>query len=301
MSVQPPSIQWSRWCTSVNSVCEQPGKRQPLSRRLMAMRCASLGSRRVRPRLRLCPFGSSAERSTLASQASRRATSRESGPRTSSSAPPSPPAKYEGRRGRRPWAGSAASRRPVPHRGRPPPPPLPSPWTSFLHTATRASARRRSKGVLSRRRRLARAMSELFTTAYWSSGSTPVRLRRRSSKRRKRLANWPVAWASDWFRAALASSRTCLADQRVACSAKVASVSGLATSTRGLTWSNESFPLDSASEICGSWLSLAAAVTHSRAVAAVTPHRCTSQPTMEVAPSTRQARRRSSSTTAASS
>ena len=43
-------------------------------------------------------------------------------------------------------------------------------------------------------------MRELFTTAYWSSGSTPVRLRRRSSKRRKRLANWPVAWTSDWFR-----------------------------------------------------------------------------------------------------
>ena len=50
----------------------------------------------------------------------------------------------------------------------------------------------------------------------------------------------------------MASSRTCLADQWVACSASLASVSGLATSTKGLTWSKESFPCDSASEILGS-------------------------------------------------
>ena len=110
-----------------------------------------------------------------------------------------------------------------------------------------------------------------------------------------------MARSSDSFRAAIASSRTCLADQRVACSASVASVSGLATSTRGLTWSKESFPCERASEILGSAWSLAAAVTHSRAVAAVTPQRWTSQATMDVAPSTRQAFRRSSSTTAASS
>ena len=47
-------------------------------------------------------------------------------------------------------------------------------------------------------------------------------------------------------------------------------------------------------------LSLAAADTQSRAVAALTPQRCTSQATMDVAPSTRQARRRSNSTTASS-
>ena len=69
----------------------------------------------------------------------------------------------------------------------------------------------------------------------------------------------------------------------------VASVSGLATSTRGFTWSKESFPCDSASAILGSDGSLAAAVTHSRAVAAETPQRWTSQATMDVAPSTRQA------------
>ncbi len=143
-------------------------------------------------------------------------------------------------------------------------------------------------------------MSELFTMVYWSSGRTPVKLRRRSSNRRKRRAYQPVACSSDWLRAAIASSRTCLADQCVACSASLASVSGLATSTSGLTWSKDSFPCERASEIFGSWCSFAAAVTHSRAVVAVTPQRWTSHATMEVAPSTRQALRRSSSTTAAS-
>jgi len=86
-------------------------------------------------------------------------------------------------------------------------------------------------------------------------------------------------------------SRTCLADQCVASSASLASVSGLATSTRGFTWSKESFPCESASAILGSDGRRAAAVTHSRAVAAETPHRWTSQTTIEVAPSTRHARR----------
>jgi hypothetical protein len=64
------------------------------------------------------------------------------------------------------------------------------------------------------------------------------------------------------------------------------------------TWSKESFPCESASAILGSDGRRAAAVTHSRAVAAETPHRWTSQATMEVAPSTRHARRWSSSATA---
>ncbi len=62
------------------------------------------------------------------------------------------------------------------------------PIASAWQTETKASAIRWSKGVRSRRRRLARAISELFTTAYWSSGSVPVRVRRRSSKRRNRRA-----------------------------------------------------------------------------------------------------------------
>ena len=110
-----------------------------------------------------------------------------------------------------------------------------------------------------------------------------------------------MACSSDCWRAAIASSRTCFADQCVACSASVASVSGFATSTSGLTWSKESFPCDRASEILGSSFNLVAAVTHSRAVAAATPHCCTNQATIDVAPSTRQALRRSSSTTAANS
>ena len=110
-----------------------------------------------------------------------------------------------------------------------------------------------------------------------------------------------MACSSDCCRVVIASSRTCFADQCVACSASVASVSGFATSTSGLTWSKESFPGDRASEILGSSFNLVAAVTHSRAVAAVTPHRCTNQATIDVAPSTRQALRRSSSTTAANS
>ena len=54
-SVGPLSTQCTTWCTSVNSVCVQPGNRHPLSRRRISIRWASLGSRRVRPRLRLCP------------------------------------------------------------------------------------------------------------------------------------------------------------------------------------------------------------------------------------------------------
>ena len=91
----PSSTQWRTWWTSVNSVWVQPGNRHPLSRRLISSRWASLGSRRVRPSLRLRPSAPSAETSTLASQASRRATSRDNGPMTSSSAPPAAPARKD--------------------------------------------------------------------------------------------------------------------------------------------------------------------------------------------------------------
>ena len=175
---------------------------------------------------------------------------------------------------------------------------------SPLQTATRASAMRWSKGVRSRPlpSRWLAAMSERLTTSVLVLGKRPGQsaapiveaeeapgVGARSSARRTGSA-WPArARGPAWPTSAWPVRPSW------------ASVSGLATSTSGLTWSKESFPCDSASAILGSEGSLAAAVTHSRAVAAETPHRWTSQATMEVAPSTRQARRRSSSATAARS
>ncbi len=152
-SVAPPFVQCSTWCTSVNSVWVQPGNRQPLSRRRISMRWASEGSRRVRPRLRLCPPDPSADTRTLASQASRRATSRDTGPSTSSSAPPSPPA----RKLRSAWTTTVGRlRRMPPARGvSSPSAAAPEPSLSRLQRATSASAMRWSKGVRSFSRRLA--------------------------------------------------------------------------------------------------------------------------------------------------
>ena len=257
MSVGPSSTQCRTWCTSVNSVWVQPGNRQPLSRRRISIRWASLGSRRVLPRLRLCPrpVGGDEDLGVAGEPAGDLSGERPEHVELGTALAPGEEAHVgmddDGGPVAARAAGPAASavrRQPGPRSASP------------LQTATSASAMRWSNGVRSRSRRLARAMSELFTTAYWSSGSTPGQ------------AAAPVVEAEEapgveTRRPArrigcgrrCASSRTCLADQWVACSASVASVSGLATSTRGLTWSKESFPCERASEIFGSAWSLAAA------------------------------------------
>ena len=77
------------------------------------------------------------------------------------------------RRGRPRWAGCAERRPPggpPRSRGR-----RALSSASLLQTATRASAMRWSKGVRSRRRERPARRATLLTTAYWSSGSTPVR------------------------------------------------------------------------------------------------------------------------------
>ena len=132
-------------------------------------------SRRVRPRFRLWPSGPSADTSTLASQASRRATSRDTGPEDVELC-----------------ASVAAGKElhvGVDHHGRAvaaqPAGPVPRPGLAAVPSRRRPRRQRRpcrrrpgrrpsaGRTACGHARRLARASSELLTTAYWSSGSTP--------------------------------------------------------------------------------------------------------------------------------
>ena len=113
-SVGPPSTQCRTWWTSVNSVWVQPGKRQPLSRRRISIRWASVGSRRVRPEVEAPPVRPVGRHQDLGVAGQPPCHLAETGPSTSSSAPPSPPARKPGRRGRPLWAGCAACPGPAP-------------------------------------------------------------------------------------------------------------------------------------------------------------------------------------------
>ncbi len=72
MLVSPPSHQCCIWCASTKRVSQQPGKRQPQSRRRSARRIAGGMVRVLRPTLSTLPAPSSMTLIRLASQARRR-------------------------------------------------------------------------------------------------------------------------------------------------------------------------------------------------------------------------------------
>ncbi len=287
------------WCTSVNSVCVQPGNRHPLSRRLISSRWGSLGSRRVRPRLRLRPSVPSAETRTWRRTRACGRLLGTTGPRTSSSAPPSPPArKFKsactttvGRLRRAPpaCAGPVATLRGFPGR------------------------RRRSadgdEGIghpLIERRSVTTAATGPRTRELLDDGV--LVLGQRSAQGSTSIVEAeepPGVKAGRPFVGLVPRGQRELADllRRPACRlfGQLGIRFGLGHFDEWLDLVEGELSLRQGIGDLGQGRELGSRRDPFAAVAAETLHRWTSQATMEVAPSTRQARRRSSSATAARS